>query len=361
MSANTTEQIVSQPVQQVIDSEKDVLSKLHELAIAGEHEEDARRLKEILSSIDELFLLVIIGEFNSGKSSFINALFGEKVRVEGPVPVDDRITIMRHGEQTEERTLSPFVTEQRLPVEFLRNIAIVDTPGTNSVVRQHQEITEDFIPRADLVLFITSIDRPLTESERQFLSYIQHWGKKIVIVLNKVDTKDEDEINEVTAFVDDKCRELLGFKPLIYPISSKLAFSAKTASRPRDWSRSRFEPLEDYIFHTLNENERLRLKLLSPVDTADTVASKLEDEYAAKLQLLEDDTTKISRIEHQLEAARGEMQSSFQKFILQVDKLVVELRDRGVEFIDRHVRLRYVGLLRNESKFREEFERQVLR
>jgi hypothetical protein len=63
-----------------------------------------------------------------------------------------------------------------VPVEFLRDIAIMDTPGTNSVVRQHQEITEDFIPRADLVLFITSIDRPLTESERQFLSYIQQWG-----------------------------------------------------------------------------------------------------------------------------------------------------------------------------------------
>jgi small GTP-binding protein len=360
MSVDVIEQIVSRRVQQVIDSEKSALRDLHELALAGEHAEDARRLKEIISSIDELFLLVIVGEFNSGKSSFINALFGEKVRLEGPIPVDDRITIMHYGEEPDERALGPFVTERRLPAEFLRNIAIVDTPGTNSVVRQHQEITEDFIPRADLVLFITSIDRPLTESERQFLSYIQHWGKKIVIVLNKVDTKDDDEINEVTAFVDDKCRELLGFKPLIFPVSAKLALKAKLGSHPRDWSRSRFEPLEDYIFHTLNEGERLRLKLLSPVDTADAVAGKLEDEYSAKVQLLADDTAKIARIERQIEGARGEMQSNFQKFTLQVDRLVVELRDRGVDFIDRHVRLRHVGLLRNESRFRDHFEREVL-
>ncbi len=356
----TTEQLVDERLRLLIESEKELLKGLHELAVAGDHAEDARRLSDILGGIDELFLLVVAGEFNSGKSSFINALFGEKARVEGPVPVDDCITIMHYGEQPEEKTISSFVTEQRLPVEFLRDIAIVDTPGTNSVIRQHQEITEDFIPRADLILFITSIDRPLTESERQFLSYIQQWGKKIVIVLNKIDTKDESEIIEVTEFVDGKCRELLGFKPLIFPVSAKLAFNAKLGGHPRDWTRSRFEALEDYIFHKLGEGERLRLKLLSPLDSANTVAEKLAAEYSGKLELLSDDTAKIARIEEQLDAARQEMQSNFQKFILRVDALVIELRDRGVDFLDRNMRVRNLSLLRSEARFREEFERTVM-
>ena len=355
-----SEQIVDERLRPLIESEKQLLSTLHDLAVAGEHAEDARRLSDILAGIDELFLLVIVGEFNSGKSSFINALFGQRARVEGPVPVDDRITIMHYGEQPAERTLGPFVTEKRLPVEFLRDIAIVDTPGTNSVVRQHQEVTEDFIPRADLVLFTTSIDRPLTESERQFLSYIQRWGKKIIIVLNKIDTKDEAEIVEVTDFVDSKCRELLGFKPLIFPVSAKLALNAKLGGHPRDWTRSRFEALEDFIFHKLSERERLQLKLLSPLDSANTVAEKLRAEYSGKLQLLSEDTAKIARIEEQLDAARGEMVSNFQKFILRVDALVVELRDRGVDFLDRNMRVRNLSLLRSETKFREEFEREVL-
>jgi GTPase SAR1 family protein len=267
---------------------------------------------------------------------------------------------MHYGEEPSERVLGAFVTEKHLPVEFLRDIAIVDTPGTNSVVRQHQEVTEDFIPRADLVLFTTSIDRPLTESERQFLSYIQQWGKKIIIVLNKIDTKDEAEVVEVTDFVDGKCQELLGFKPLIFPVSAKLALNAKLGGPPRDWTRSRFEALEDYIFHKLSERERLQLKLLSPLDSANTVAEKLQSEYAGKLDLLSEDTAKIARIEEQLEAARDEMGSNFQKFILRVDALVVELRDRGVDFLDRNMRVRNLGLLRSETRFREEFERAVL-
>ncbi len=360
MLMSVTEQVIDEQLRPLIESEKHLLQNLCDLALAGEHIEDARRLKEILSGIDELFLLVIVGEFNSGKSSFINALFGEKTRIEGPVPVDDRITIMRYGEEVEEQTLSPFVSEKRVPIEFLRDISIVDTPGTNSVIKQHQEITEDFIPRADLIVFITSIDRPLTESERQFLSYIQQWGKKIIIVLNKIDAKEDSEIAEVIEFVDGKCRELLGFKPLIFPISAKLALNAKLGSPPRDWTRSRFEALEDFIFRKLSEAERLQLKLLSPLDSANTVADKLASEYSGKLELLSDDTAKISRIEEQLETAQKEMGSNFEKFILRVDALVIELRDRGVDFLDRNMRVRNLSLLRSESRFREEFERAVL-
>jgi small GTP-binding protein len=357
---NVTEQIVDERLRPLIESERQQLERLHDLASAGGHVADAKRLREILAGMDELFLLVIVGEFNSGKSSFINALFGQKTRVEGPVPVDDRITIIRYGDEPEQRTLSPFVAESRVPVDFLRDIAIVDTPGTNSVIRQHQEITEDFIPRADLILFITSIDRPMTESERQFLFYIQQWGKKIVIVLNKIDTKEETEVAEVVDFVDDKCRELLGFKPLIFPVSARLALNAKLGGHPREWTRSRFEALEDYIFHTLSERERLRLKLLSPLDSANTVAEKLTAEYEGKLGLLADDSAKIARIEQQLETAHKDMQANFEKFILRVDALVVELRDRGVDFLDQNMRLRQLKLLRSETMFREAFEREVL-
>ena len=85
-----------------------------------------------------------------------------------------------------------------LPAELLRKLNIVDTPGTNVILERQQRLTEEFVPRADLVLFIMSADRPFTDSEVKFLKYIRQWGKKVVFVLNKVDIFDSDaDVNTV--------------------------------------------------------------------------------------------------------------------------------------------------------------------
>ena len=112
-----------------------------------------------------LFLLVIAGEFNSGKSSFINALLGERVLPEGVTPTTDRINLLRHGPQVAEHALEAYLLERTHPAELLRELSVVDTPGTNAIIRRHEELTRDFIPRADLVLFVTS-RRPPVQRER---------------------------------------------------------------------------------------------------------------------------------------------------------------------------------------------------
>ncbi len=64
------------------------------------------------------------------------------------------------------------------PLDLLRELNFVDTPGTNAVIREHEELTRDFVPRSSLVVFVTSAERPFTESARQFLGHIREWGKK---------------------------------------------------------------------------------------------------------------------------------------------------------------------------------------
>src|SRR5687767_1187287 len=221
------ETVVDASVQQTLRRESQLLVQLRE-TLEPEQVEERRRVDELLAGLDELFTIVIVGEFNAGKSSLINALFGDRLRVEGPVPVDDRISILRFsdsaaGTSATPRQLSDFVTEHHYSVEFLRNITLVDTPGTNSIIQRHQEITQDYIPRADLVLFVTSIDRPLSESERQFLQFIREWGKKVVFVLNKIDTKSEGEVQEVLEYLRTNIRSIFGFDPVIFPVASKKA------------------------------------------------------------------------------------------------------------------------------------------
>ena len=177
------------PAEAILERERTLLSRLHALlAEVGAESETVRRLRELAESLSGLFLVVVVGEFNSGKSTVINAVFGEVVMEEGPVPTTDRITVLRYGDRPESHRKGDFITERLYPAPLLKGLALVDTPGTNSIIQEHQAITEDFIPRADLVLFVTSFDRPLSESERKFLEFIRgDWGKQLVVVLNKAD------------------------------------------------------------------------------------------------------------------------------------------------------------------------------
>jgi small GTP-binding protein len=351
--------VVDPEVQALLRRESRLLVELRE-TLEREQADERRRVEDLLATLEDLFTVVIVGEFNAGKSSLINALFGQKLRVEGPIPVDDRISVLRYGDPASERNLTDFVIEQFYPVEFLRNITLVDTPGTNSIVQRHQEITEDYIPRADLVLFVTSIDRPLSESERKFLEYIREWGKKVVFVLNKIDTKSDAEIDQVVDYLKTNTRSIFGFDPIIFPVAGKLALESKSGNLPpREWTRSRFEALEDYIFKVLSEKERVRIKLQAPLDTIVSLARKQFTMIESRRELLASDMARIKSITDQLEKARADLEGNFRQFVIRIDNLMMDLGHRGVDFLDRYVRVQHVMMLRDSLRFREEFDRQV--
>src|SRR5579859_3080184 len=180
--------VLSERQVELRSKERGLLSSLSDLLTSfGATTEDAGILRQALTDLDEMFLLVVVGEFNAGKSAFINALLGERVLEEGVTPTTSVINLLRYGERASSEVKEEFLLERRYPSPFLREISIVDTPGTNAIIRRHEEITNRFAPRSDLVLFVTSAERPFTESERAFLERLRAWGKKIVIVLNKVD------------------------------------------------------------------------------------------------------------------------------------------------------------------------------
>src|SRR5919112_266088 len=223
--------------------------------------DDLRRFQEAREQLNGLFLLVVAGEFNSGKSSFINALLGERVLPEGVTPTTDRINVLRHGAEVTEELREAYLLERTHPADVLREISIVDTPGTNAIIRRHEELTRDFVPRSDLVLFVTSADRPFTESERTFLEQIRQWGKKIVFIINKIDILSrEEEREEVIRYVGDNAAALLGETPQIFAVSARQAMQARVGpsdgGSPADaeqlWDQSGFAEVEDYLLNTLD-------------------------------------------------------------------------------------------------------------
>ncbi|MCK4975956.1 MAG: dynamin family protein, partial [Anaerolineales bacterium] len=154
----------------LLNEERKLLNDLRvALAQFGATLEDHETLGECIQQLDELFLLVVVGEFNAGKSALINALLGQAVLAEGVTPTTSKIHHIAWGEELEREPMGAVGERITAPVETLRQLTIVDTPGTNALDRAHEALTTDYVPRADLVIFVTSADRPLSESERVFL------------------------------------------------------------------------------------------------------------------------------------------------------------------------------------------------
>jgi hypothetical protein len=199
-------------------------------------------------------------------------LLGERVVEEGVTPTTANIELVRYGDVLAREVDASGMHVVTAPTPLLRELHIVDTPGTNAINRAHERLTLDFVPRADLVLFVTSADRPFTESERVFLESIRNWGKKIVLVINKVDIfETERDLAEVVQFVKESSLRLLHVVPEVFPLSARLAAGAKQGDASA-WAASRFEALDRHIQHTPDDVSRLRLKLANPLGVGDALA-----------------------------------------------------------------------------------------
>lgn len=322
-------------------------------------------LQEAILQLDELFLIVVVGEFNAGKSALVNALLGETVLREGATPTTSRVTLVKWGEQAAEQVVDEGYAIYTYPLQLLKELNIVDTPGTNAVIRQHERLTNEFIPRSDLVLFITSADRPMTESERQFLERILTWGKKIVFVLNKADIlEDAAAVREVQDFLLNQVTTVLGASPVFFTVSARLA---KRAWSELDPERSRIlrtdshlDDLAQYITATLDDSARLRLKFNNPLGVADHLVTQAEEAQQAQAEDLKEDRETVESLEAVISAYEDNLESDLTPRLAEVENILHRLEQRGLDFFDATLRLTNLQQLVRGDKVRAQFEKQVL-
>ena len=353
--------LLSPDQDELLKEERRILGRLRlslsKFDAAAEHQS---ALEKSIEQLDELFLLVVVGEFNAGKSAFINALLGSRVVEEGVTPTTAQINVLQFGDATHRQVREPALHVIAAPVPLLRDIHIVDTPGTNAIVREHERITAEFVPRSDLVLFVTSADRPFTETERVFLEQIRGWGKKVVAVINKIDILESDaQVEEVTRFVARSAQSLLGFDPDIFPVSAKLALRAKLGD-PAVWPASRFEALERYVTATLDAPGRIQLKLLNPLGVAASLAEKHAAVVRERLALLQEDFATLEDVERQLAIYQKDLSRDLDLRMADIDRILLEMERRGHDYFDETMRIGRVVDLLNRSRVQQGFEQQVV-
>lgn len=230
---------------------------------------DRAACAQLAQKLDErAFNLVVAGEFKRGKSTVINALLGAELLPTGVVPLTSVVTRLQYGETAtvtvifasgEERAvalaaLSDYVTERgnpknakdvrevsvAYPAEWLRGgIRLVDTPGIGSVHQHNTEVTYQYLPQADAVIFVASVEQPVSRAELDFLVDIRRYAGKVFCLLNKLDYLSEGELAESVAFASGALREALGVAVPVFPVSARLALEGRIKADAAAVARSR--------------------------------------------------------------------------------------------------------------------------
>jgi small GTP-binding protein len=334
---------------------------------------DVDRVGALLHEMDELFLLVVVGEYNTGKSTFINALLGDDVFEVGDLPTTRAISILRFGEAGKPQPVGDHTRVFRYPLDFLRELEIVDTPGTNSIDRMEEEITRGFVPRADLILFVTSLLQPLTASELDFLGHIRDWGKKVIFVVNGADRRNsEEQLGRVREYLQREVQNRLGTPaPTIYMVSSLEALRAKKAAGARGAAGTstalagldplnEYPALETYIVETLRQSERIRLKLLSPLGVVRHVVATNLGSLEERLEVVREDGRVLGSISDQLDRYVTDMRADAQRYLADVKNILYEIERRGQKWFDQTIRVGNIGLLRNKDAVENRFRNEVV-
>ena len=262
----------------------------------------AKTLKERIARdlVDKLeedrFHLVVVGEFNHGKSSFVNALLGREVLPTGVTPTTATIHHLKYSEEPEATVVFSSGKREKLGFDDVRRFAVggdkgqeavdflevgypasllkerillVDTPGVNDLSLQRADITYSYIPRADAVLFLLDAGQILKESERVFLQekLLKASRDKIVFVVTKWDILSPSEREEALGYAKTQLQKLV-VNPIIFPISAETAISGKQAE-------SGLPELVAYLTKFLAE-ERGRILLDNALGEGLSVASLLQ-------------------------------------------------------------------------------------
>lgn len=336
------------------------------LQLSSEMRRDATSLttlKGLLADLREPLLFVVVGEVKAGKSSLLNAIFGEEFAKVDVLPATDKVYIFRYSEAESTVEVSPHLTERHQPIEFLRDFNVVDTPGTNTIVPEHQTITETFIPRADLVLFVFSVTNPWTQSAWTLLELVQkRWLKNVVFVLQQADLRDETEIGSIREHLANTAQQKLGFAPPIFAVSARKALAAKTTSGDSGtlWAESGFGPLEDQINHMVNESGARMLKLESAERTASLMLSDVAQEVRGSFEMIERDEEQLARMDAFLQSRKEQTLRQVAGFLRGVEQACRDSAEHGTKLLEDKLSFwKTWRLIWSRAQWQHDFQNEV--
>jgi ribosome biogenesis GTPase A len=299
-------------------------------------EERIGQVRDAMFHADHPYLMVLVGAFNSGKSSIINALLGQEDFLKiGPIPTTDRISILRWGEEPQNMGTAGGVDTVFYPSPLLRKVSLVDTPGLESIFKEHEATTRKFLHRADVVLLTMLATQAMTQNNVDVLKMFKEYGKKVILVITQVDLLSDEERATVQKYVSDQSKDKLGFEPEVWLISSKLGLEARAGGGfdEAKWKASGLNQIEEYIEKQLNDADRLRQKLQTPLQIVQTVHQGALAAVRQNQATFDRYRNITDNVEQQLSSQKREQEKTVREINNEVEARFRETGDRSKEAI----------------------------
>ncbi|HRX28595.1 MAG TPA: dynamin family protein [Saprospiraceae bacterium] len=266
------------------------LDLLEKISLIINHEEITKIVDQLHKQSEYPFLFVVVGEVKAGKSSFINALLqsDKEICKVAASPMTDTIQLITYSDSYYTEQINPLFKKIGVDAEILNTIAIVDTPGTNSIIQEHQQITENFIPFADLVCFVFEAKNPYRQSSWEFFDYIRkEWHRKVLFILQQKDLLNNEDLQVNINGVKDFAISKGITAPVVFPVSALMELNHQADSG--------FSELRNWIAENVTNGKAPILKLQNMIETAIQVGDKLksslilrQQQYAADVEFRND-------------------------------------------------------------------------
>lgn len=252
-----------------------------------------KSLKELEEDIAaDQYSIMVVGEFKHGKSTFVNAILRQDIMPTGVTPTTATINIVQHGEVQKVRVVKVDGSEEihdslealksytasedfdvnevkmiNLDVDspLLENrVVLIDTPGVNDLSEQRAEVTHQFLPRADVVIFMCSLTSPIKKSEEKFIKerLMKNGMDRVIYAANFIDIIDEDEQEELIEFVERRLEHITGERVnSVFPISAKEALDGRLQNDEELVGYSGIVEMENEIKKRISSGSRTQEKI----------------------------------------------------------------------------------------------------
>lgn len=344
----------------------DGLRELH--ALAGERGMPALAgyVQEVTAKLQaDRFHLVVLGQFKRGKTTFLNALLGERLLPTAVVPLTSIVTLLEYGDRLEItvyfqdgreqnielKDLPAYITEEgnplnekgvrrvvvRYPSAYLRDgVVLIDTPGVGSIYQNNTDETYRYLPMVDAAIFLLSSDQPISRAEVEFLQDARQYAGKMFFILNKIDYLEPADRKAALEFARRVLTDQVGLPDVqVFPLSARRALEARLSGDEVALEASRLPAFSRRLESFLLE-EKGRTALLAAAGKAANVLGELtlgvEMEMRALDTPLKELQEKITLFEKMAASMQQERQDNAYILKGELDRLLEELEKEILRF-----------------------------